>query len=472
MFEFLFRMKPNYNQLLFVFLLLAAVFPFLWIAFYCHPAADDYAYAWSSKEFGIMASCKRDYFNWNGRYFSNVLMFCNPIAFNSFKGYQLVPVLLIFFTFFSIWLFLKEVFRDFLSKIQLLSWSLLLCLLFLIQMPQLAQGIYWYTGAVSYQGACILTLMYITHLLRFTRNNYLINRQIDLILLGLELFCIVGFNETAMLQLLFLHFLCLIYYRLKWFITLSAVLLMSVLIVVLAPGNEGRAAHFQQAHQFMHSLGYSAMQTFRFLLTWVSSYPLFFSSLLFIPIAFQLQSVKSFFLNRLSISPKICFLILVGLIFISVFPAYWSTGILGQHRTLNAACFLFVCYWFVNLYVWIKNYNKHPLLLRISEMCIHYKTAFLLLLFCSFFIRGNLFLVSKDLWTGSAKSYHREMQQRYTKIASSKSIASKNCILDSLMAKPESIYSFDISADSTYWMNRGEAAFFGLENIRVAAQKN
>lgn len=469
MFEFLIRMKPNKPQLLALILLLAAVFPFLWVAFYCHPSADDYAYAWSSKEFGIIASCKRDYFNWNGRYFSNVLMFCNPIAFNSFKGYQYIPLLLILFTFFSMWFFLIEVFKGFLSKIQLVSWSLLLCLLFLIQMPQLAQGIYWYTGAVSYQGACILTLIYITHLLRFTRKTFFINRQSDAILLGLELFCIVGFNETAMLQLLFLHFLCLIYYRPKWFIALSAVLVVSALIVVFAPGNEGRSAHFKNAHQLLHSLGYSGIQTLRFLLTWISSYPLFFSSLLFIPIALKLHSVKSFFLNKLSIPPKLSLLILVGLIFISVFPAYWSTGILGQHRTLNAACFFFILYWFVNLYVWIVSYSQHQLLLRLEEMSTHFKNTLFLLLFCSLFIRGNLLHVSKDIVKGTANLYHIEMQQRYTNIASCKSAASKYCLLDSLSNIPISIYSFDISSDTTDWINRGEAAYFRLQSIKIKA---
>lgn len=454
-------------------LLAALLLPFLGIAFYCHPSADDFAYAWSSKEIGVVASCQRDYLNWNGRYFSNVLVFLNPISFNSFYVYQLIPVLLIITSLMAIYCFINELFQQFLNRIQKALLSTLLTLLFLNQMPQLAQGIYWYTGAITYQSAAILLLVYFTHLLRFSKSKFFINAPIDLLLLGITLVCIVGCNEVAMLYLLVFHFILFLKYKSKGIKWLGILVLFCAFFVLFSPGNAGRGAHFQNSHQLWHSLSYSILQTLRFFFTWVSAYSLFLSSFLFIPFAGYLLSRAEIKNWNIPLKPSQSLVILFALIFIAVFPAYWGMGILGQHRTLNFAYFFFCIFWFFNLLVWIKKWATSNLIAQLNHIAVRYKIWIFALLILSFTLRGNLLTVGKDLLQGKASGYDRELKIRYEKIQQSKNAQGTNCVVDSLKHKPESIFNFDISSDENYWINKGEAAYFGIPKIKTTgANKN
>ena len=452
-------------------LLAVLLLPFMSIAFYCHPSADDFAYAWSSKQIGLLASCERDYLNWNGRYFSNVLVFLNPISFNQFKLYQLVPLLLIFGTFTAVYLFLDELFQTLLIRVQKWMLSLLFLLLFLVQMPQLAQGIYWYTGAITYQSAAILLLFYLRLFIRYTKAKFFYSAWMHLFLMGLLLICIVGCNEVGMLYLLFFHLILFLKSKGKGMKGLSILILLASLFVFFSPGNAGRGAHFQNAHQFWHSFGYSVLQTLRFFFTWVSSYPFFLSSLLFLPFAGYLLTKEPIKKWNFNIKPIESFVILVTLIFLAVFPAYWGMGILGQHRTLNFACFFFCLFWFFNLFLWIRKLAHHPTIARLNQFVVKYKMGIFALLVISFFLRGNLLLVSQDILQGKASGYDREMEIRYAKIKDCSANKEQSCVVDSLHYKPESIFNFDISNDENYWINKGEAAYFGLSKIKTSARK-
>lgn len=448
---------------LFKVLLLVAFVPFAWIAFYCHPSADDYAYAWSSKYLGILASCKRDYLNWNGRYFSNLLVFCNPISFNSFLGYKIVPLLLLAASFFSLKLLLKELLQKS-SFVKLnTTYTGILLLLILIHLPQLAQGIYWYTGAITYQLAIILQCIYFTHLLRFFKKKYWLNQKIDLLLLLVQAAIIIGFNETALVHLVLLHSFLALYMKNKNALLLLVFVFVCSLIVVLAPGNEGRTAQFENNHQFVHSLVYSVLQTARFFVSWIGSLSLFSASLLSLPILFQFnQATPNHAL--LKIKPIHYLLLLEVLIFVSVFPAYWAMGMLAQHRTVNVACFYFIPFWFIFLSSLLHQYQNERSK-RLLQFVSKYRTILLLVFILSSSLQGNLYQVSKDLLTGTACSYSLEMEKRYLQINRCKAENANCCTVDSLKNKPLSIFNFDIDKNPDYWINKGEAAYFGISKI-------
>ncbi|HRH62601.1 MAG TPA: hypothetical protein PLI68_04665 [Bacteroidia bacterium] len=458
-------MTRNSQSNLFKVLLLLAFVPFAWIAFYCHPSADDFAYAWSSKYLGILSSCKRDYLNWNGRYFSNLLVFCNPISFNSFWAYKLVPLLLLITSFFSLNLLINELFQE--SSIGKLHtfYTAILLLIILIHLPQLAQGIYWYTGAITYQLAIILQCLYFTHLLRFFKKKYWLNHRLDLLLLLVQAAVIIGFNETAMVQLVLLHSILAIYMKNKNSLLLIMVVFVCSLMVVLAPGNEGRSAQFENNHQFVHSLVYSVLQTARFSVSWIGSLSLFTASLLSLPILYQFNRSSPAH-AILKIKP-IQYLILLGiLIFASVFPAYWAMGMLAQHRTVNVACFYFIPLWFLFLSSWLQH-SQNEWSKRLLQFVVKYRTALLVVFIASSCLQGNLYLVSKDLLTGTASSYSTEMEMRYVHINRCKAENVSCCAVDSLKNKPLSIFNFDLDKNPEYWINKGEAAYFGITKINT-----
>ena len=89
--------------------------PYLLISVYCNPSLDDYSYAYNGQHYSLFFNCTRDYLNWNGRYFSNILVFLNPMAFDAILVYKAIPVILIVFTFISLFYLLRTI-TDLLTK--------------------------------------------------------------------------------------------------------------------------------------------------------------------------------------------------------------------------------------------------------------------------------------------------------------------------------------------------------------------
>ena len=87
--------------------------------------------------------------------------------------------------------------------------------------------------------------------------------------------------------------------------------------------------------------------------------------------------------------------------------------------------------------------------------------------FISILIRGNLVTVGLDLAQGKASNYNSEMLVRYAKIKSCVKSNSACCELDSLKYKPASIFNFDLSKDEINWINKGEAAYYEMQSIKL-----
>ena len=116
---------------------------------------------------------------------------------------------------------------------------------------------------------------------------------------AMVLILLIGFNETILLLLLFMHLFLFI----KAFLTphssketkkISAVLfgvaLIASLVVILAPGNGFRAAFFPGNNELLHSIVFSLLQTIRFFLDWVSNLPLLFASVLFVSLFSKMKA--------------------------------------------------------------------------------------------------------------------------------------------------------------------------------------
>ena len=164
------------------------------------------------------------------------------------------------------------------------------------------------------------------------------------------------------------------------------------------------------------------------------------------------------------------FSLLWTILFLSIFPAYWGTGILGQHRTLNTACFFFVPAWFLflhSIYTKIKLGEKMAgILNRPVQVCLT------VLLASSLLFSGNSLTVLMDLATGKASGYDKEMNNRYSLIMAAKKQGMKEVSLSILQNKPQSLFVLDIQPGCTHWINRIQANFFGLTKICVDSTQN
>ena len=457
--------KPN---LYFAFVALFIAFvPFILIAFYCFPSADDFVYAWSTKSIGILESCKRDYWNWNGRYFSNLLVFMNPMSINSLTLYRIIPTLLILGSLGSTYLLIETFCLNRINRT--LKWSIsgMLCLLYLNSMPRISEGIYWYTGSVTYQLAIILLTLYTANLMRYAIEKYAFTKKIDFILILVQVFCIAGFSETGLLQLIVLQAFFLLTYRKKVHLFLLTFTILSGMVMIFSPGNTVRSQYFPEQHHLWFSFYMTTAQIVRFGSSWIFNLPMLACSLWFVSSINQgsLKTLNE--INFLIKKPSIFLIGLLAILFISVFPPYWAMGMLGQHRTVNAACYPFIFAWFLALIFFSNKYENALPFVKLSRFVMRNKKAFIALLVLSFVSIGNLQLICKDLISGKAEAYKIEMENRTLKIEACLQKKDFICELDSLKNKPASIFNLDLRKDTSFWINKGTAAYFDLQAIRI-----
>lgn len=456
------------NNLIFLVSLVILIVPYIYLSFFANPAADDFTYAHKGKALDFFSTLINEYLNWNGRYTSNVFVLINPITFNSFLLYKLIPVFIIVLTFLSYLLFVKTLFRHLFSKINSCIISLLLSLLFIYQMPIISEGVYWYTGAVTYQLGNIFSLVFISLLVQYVKKKFLFeNNKIHLLILTLMLIFTIGFNEVLMLLLSF-FILIFLFVQIRnklenrnLAIYLFILSLFFSLIVYIAPGNSIRESNFSNIHNFSHSTVYSIAQTGRFFVIWISSVPLLLLSFLFFFLNKTLSKNSKIFSVSFYLNPFFSTLFLFVVIFVSIFPAYWSTGMLGQHRTLNVAYYFFILFWFINLNVWFNYFENRLSKIQSPNKKVNYIVVCIIIGFFAFTRNGYSSLT--DIIYGKASSFNKQMNERYDVIKSS-----KDTIFFKLINNPpKCLLIYDISDNPEHWLNRCYAVYFECENKPV-----
>jgi len=465
--------SPHLNWLA-LFSLLALLVPYIYLSFFIHPAADDYNYAVLNINNEWFSEYINQYYTWNGRYSSNCLVLLNPIAFKSLSVYRIIPLLLILFTFLSIYFLVSSVYRKQIEKINRINLALSVTVFYLFVMPNIAEGIYWFTGAVTYQLSVILIITYAALLYRYLNERYLFGKTFHYLLNVIILILIIGFNEIAMLLMLFSHliFVILSFNKFKKNRLLSIILFFVVLtssfFVFNAPGNEIRASYFPNNHHFIQIILFSLLQTLRFLFDWVSNLPFILLSILFVIIFIKTkeQTIK---LNVFSVKTLVLYSLSIPLVvFLSIFPAYWSTGILGQQRTVNVACFLFILLWLINISLWVDYYKEHPFINCIEKSLKNkYRIILFILAIMAMAITKNGYNSFTDIFYSKAFYFNKEMNERYIKMAEFKNEQKNNLIVNPLQYKPSTIFVLDITNDSSHWLNCGVAAYYGLKEISI-----
>jgi hypothetical protein len=455
---------PLKRPFLFLFFLAAAIFPFVLLSLYIHPVADDFDAALRGGNIFLKNQINY-YLNWNGRYAANPYVFFTSLHVGNIILYKLYPVILISLLIVSLYFFLHNIFGEGMKKIEKITLASLVVFLFLNVLPHQPEALYWFTGSVTYVFPFILFLIYITLLVRYFKKAFLLNRKTHAALMIFLLFYLCGFNEVMTVMLLMGHLL----FSIVWImnkaekrsvvLVLLLVALCGMIIMVTAPGNAVRGSNFPLRHQFSHSVIYSMLQTIRFSGTWILSPAVLLATLFYMPITKKLKLPESF-----RIHPIISTLALFGIIFCCVFPAYWSTGILGQHRTVNAACFTFILFWFFNLHILAKYIPARLYSFLDNKRTASVLSSFLIL---SIFLTGNSLTSWSDLLTVRAKEFNRELNEREAMLNDCKQKGIADCKVPALKAKPKSIFVLDIQSDSSHWINNDYAIYYELNSVSL-----
>ena len=440
--------------------LVILVFPFLLLAFFNQPSADDYCYVVMAMKSGYWQAQYDSYMTWSGRYVATFFLVSNPLLSGSFIGYQVMSSLLLILTVLSCASFVKVLLVKNRIDRSVIAVSFLFLFLYLIKMPTSVEGFFWLAGAITYQLANIAFLTLVTLLIKIEqpkRNNWK--------WLGAVLLCIVicGSNETSMLELLyFLVALMIFEYAYanripKHYYLLLVVSLLAAFVVLLAPGNAIRASYFTGNKEIVQSLISAVSASFFLLQHWLQDVLILL--VLFIPFLKQIE------VNRAVTRPILLGypLFIFGILVIGYFPAFWSMGGVPPARAMNVVYFLFIasCLHYAVLCIsYGKQRNYSFTLVPTYVQCI---LAFIFIVHTA---PVNHFRTAvMDLVTGRALAYDREMKARYRYLYQNKG---KDVVLQPLHVKPKSVFFTDIEPHHReYWKNVCMADYFYIKSLNM-----
>ncbi len=425
-----------------IFIILA-ILPFIVLAAFVNPLYDDYSYANNVLRVGFYDAQINLYHQWAGRYFSNILLSLNPIVWGNFTLYKIVPLFIIWLTYASIFCFIQTLLKKSLEMSIKLCGAGLLTVLFLNGMPDPLDGIYWIPGSLSYQFANILTFFLLALLMKAFENPP--KPRISLIIVSYFLIvAIVGSSETSMVFLLFIissltavSFIQTSPNRWIW-LGLWALTILCSFLVMASPGNEIRSLAFANRHQFFYSVGMALAQEVRFIATWITNPGFILISIFTVPMAQKLIEENELQKKYFFLHPLISTALLLGLIFCGLFPPYWATGILGQHRSVNVAYFFFLIGWFLLLFNWVAYFNQKGVEMEFRLPKFVYAIGLPLLLI-SLLATNNSREAVIDLVSGQASTYNQEMRQRSFQLAQCAQLSENVCKINEIQTFPNLI---------------------------------
>ena len=249
----------NYEKLI-ILLLFASIAPYLFLALFSVPSADDFSQAFRSMDQGILGFVSSRYLNWSGRYSSDLIISTFNVLGSQvnqyflIKFYYIVPVLILFTYSISSYCFVSL-----LSRESPLKWRIVFALLSTVLMlsyVELRSTVFWLAGGATYTlgNSLFLISLAITLSLVFIEN---VNRKLLLLATvnSFLIFFLNGFNEIIMIcNTVVISGLLLCSYLLRslkgekyWnLLAFEAFSIISTLIVVFAPGNAVRASQDAQ----------------------------------------------------------------------------------------------------------------------------------------------------------------------------------------------------------------------------------
>ncbi len=423
-------------------MLLAVLAPFVILSFYAHPQGDDFHMVNTVAKLGFWGAQVHWYTEWQGRFFSAALLSANPLLFRSIALYKLIPAILIVLMAHALSQLLKT-FAPELSGWDRICAALAVVGLYLWQMPSPAEGIYWYTGAMTYVFPCVL-LIYLCGALK-------INWWAARVAMGLLALAICGSSETTMMALVALSIGVLLssvaYPELR---KTAGVLLgfavIGALAVVLAPGNHVRLGYFPHEHSFGKAVFADLVSAARYCVQWMVSLPLAAATLAALCMGKRAKTE--------SIS-KIHPLLALGFLFVIVasglFPSIWVIQGAPPQRALNTVYFVFLTGWLANAYYAGSYFPGVPGFASIAMLA-----AALLVQ------GGNLRPAWDDLLSGRAARYDRQLKETYKRITECRETP---CVVPPLEDPPATLFFDDLKPDPEDWRNESVAFYFGKKDV-------
>lgn len=457
-------MKFNLFQFSIWGLFLAVIFPIAGLAYYNHPSvADDYCFAYMTRDYGFWAGQKFYYDGWSGRYFTNMLFHATPLAYGHFWFVKVMPFIILGFMLHANYHFWKEIFPNFSTKIHL-GITLTFNALFILQMPSLVDEFYWYTSVFIFPISMVYLQYLVVVILRFYQVKYQNIKHLIGILACVLVFFIIGSNEMMMLFLLcflgavFGYLLLFEHQFNPLFLCLILVGIGSACLVVFSPGNTVRMNGDGMLDAGLDRALLSTLQSMiNENLHWVFSFPLLVFTLI---LGFFLTKYQGNFPKFFQVNIFISLLIWVGLMAVMFFMIHYGNNMGVPGRVANSIYEIFLLGWIFHLILLQEKWKVFDKIYPIKQSSL--SLISISLLGACFIFSTNMKTAYKELLKGTAKGYDQEMLARYEYIRTAKS---DTIYIAPLKHKPTTLYFDEIKNTEKHLWNRCYATYFGKKVI-------
>jgi hypothetical protein len=447
------------------------VVPIICLGYYNHPsAADDYCFAYMTRDYGFWKAQWYYYNGWSGRYFANMLFHATPLAWGNFVFVKVMPIVILSLMLHANYMLWRTFFPEFSKRIHI-TLTLTFIAFFILQMPSLTDTFYWYTSVFIFPSSMVFWQYMLVYLGRFYEENSNSKKILYGFFIATMTFFIVGSNE--MMALFCLSFVGIVWgyfliFKRKFDVLLSIILLLGIafiLLVFTAPGNAVR----------MHGDGLlgagierAFVATFTSLRTdcskWLFSMKLLPFSVIF---AYLLTKYAGSFHQVFRIPFWVSLLAWIGLTAIMFFAIHYGSNLGVPTRVANIIYEFFVLGWLYNLVVLQANY------LVFSKIFINKRTYFdialgLLVIVISLVKSNNIKTAYKELLRGTAKGYDQEMTARYEILRTAKS---DTVFVPQLKNKPMTLYFDEIKDNKDFLWNRCYATYYGKAAVVLESKK-
>jgi hypothetical protein len=455
-------------------LLVLGLCRYVWLAAYMHPYADDLTYAYTAYQQPLAERLVNEYHHWNGRLASNILVLRGPLVWGqaqAFALYRCVPVILILGMVGAWLVLLRTAELTFLPRDLTFTAALLLTTLWLHTLPDLTEGLYWYTGALTYTLPHLLLLLLIAAALRLQHAATAVSRVGWYVCIALLGIWVIWSNEVHLVLLVLAAPLLLKVarrttdHRITGAVLVLLIMFGAAVCSVLAPGNAARAGLFEGGGQLLHTAGWTVLQTGRFVVTWSLSPGLLLATVLGVV---WLRGQKPEHIPLVPFRWYFVAAAMLGVVVVCVALPYWATGMLGQHRTVNVAWSLYLPLWCIFI-VALEQQVLQPqgVVVPYSGPVRRWLTVALVLALVA---GGNDGRVAHDLLTGAAAQNDRAWNERYTTIRSAAKAGMSELQLSPLSQRTAALHIMELNTDPEHWTNKALVHYLGAHPVRVGLE--
>jgi len=462
----------NYQALL-ILALLFLIFPFVFIGFYNVPVVDDFAFGKWGHAGNTFEILKNLYLNENGRYFALFfLITINPLVYSNFALFSITPLILLLILFCSLYFTIKQIFKDTSVKVKFLL-SLLSLYIFIVSMPDTAEGLYWFTGSYTHTFPFALSTLLIGLFVKLSISTELKRKVLLILLITSIQFIIIGCQEIVLLaytSLLFFYTLYVFINKSKHRKTIFIIFILAILfsfIELLAPGNFVRMETTKNANRasLLYSLYGSFILFLRHIPNFISQTLIPVFSIFIFPVLLKYRNK----IDIIVINPIISIIFSSAILFLLFLPGTYS--MVGTFpRMMNDIYFVFIVLWFYNLI----NISAYLVDFKLISK-IHYslKTLSLILIIYiiifSFSLNSNYRKIISDIKSKRIFEYHAKINERFDYLEKNKGASTIEIIqIDKL---PKSLSTFDVQTDKDNWQHIGYKVFYGFNEIKGKSVK-